>query len=78
MRRVVLYSRPGCHLCDVAREQIGRVRERHPFDFEEVDISGDDAMESAYGLRIPVVTLDGNEVFETSVDERDLAELVRS
>lgn len=78
MRNVVLYSRPGCHLCDVARGEIAHVRERHPFAFQEIDIEGDDALELEYGLRIPVVTIDGREAFETEVDGRDLAALVRS
>jgi hypothetical protein len=75
---VVLYSRPGCHLCDVARGEIARVRERHPFAFEEMNVEDDDALELEYGLRIPVVTVDGREAFEIEVDGRDLEALVRS
>jgi glutaredoxin len=78
VRHVVLYARPGCHLCDVARDEIARVRERHPFAFEEIDIERDDALELEYGLRIPVVTIDGREAFEIAVDGRDLTALVRS
>jgi hypothetical protein len=77
VRHVVLFSRPGCHLCDVARAEIERVRGRHPFTFEEVDIDRDEALELEYGVRIPVVTVDGHEAFEISVDGGDLAELVR-
>jgi hypothetical protein len=65
---VRLYARPGCHLCDVARDVILQERARTPFAFEEVDIEGDDALELEYGIRIPVVTLDGQERFETEVD----------
>jgi glutaredoxin len=75
---VVLYSRPGCHLCDVARETIERVRRAHPFTFDEVSIEGDDALELSYGIRIPVVAVDGQERFEIEVDAEALAELVRS
>jgi glutaredoxin len=78
VRHVVLYARPGCHLCDVARDEIARVRERHPFAFEEIDIERDDTLELEYGLRIPVVTIDGREAFEIAVDGRDLTALVRS
>jgi glutaredoxin len=76
MASVVLYSRPGCHLCDDARAVIERVRARMPFAFEEVDISGDDALELEYGIRIPVVLVDGRERFEIAVDEAELAALV--
>jgi glutaredoxin len=77
VRRVVLYSRPGCHLCDEARRSIRAVGKRHRFVFEEVDIEADDGLLKEYGIRVPVVTVDGEERFEISVDERALAELVR-
>jgi hypothetical protein len=78
MHRVVLYSRPGCHLCDVAREVVLTVRGAVPFDFEEVDIEGDDELELEYGIRIPVVDVDGEERFEITVDPDELSALVRS
>ena len=77
MRAVVLYSRPGCHLCDEARTILLAERERTAFAFEEVDISTSDALELEYGIGIPVVTVDGEEVFEISVDRTAFAELVR-
>jgi len=76
VHRVVLYSRPGCHLCDVAREAIEAVRARAPFVFEEVDIERDEALELDYGIRIPVVSVDGRERFEVTVDPGELARLV--
>ena len=77
MRRVVLYSRPGCHLCDEARRVLDEVVRTHPFAFEEVDIGSNDALLREYGIRIPVVTVDGAEAFEVAVDAERLAELVR-
>jgi glutaredoxin len=65
---VVLYSRPGCHLCDEARAVILEVRDAAPFAFDEVDIETDDDLVRDYGIRIPVVTVDGEERFEISVD----------
>jgi glutaredoxin len=76
VHRVVLYSRPGCHLCDVAREVLLSIRERSPFEFEEVDIERDDALELEYGIRIPVVDVDGEERFEIEVDRGELARLL--
>jgi glutaredoxin len=75
--RVVLYSRPSCHLCDVAREVLLSARQRSPFEFEEVDIERDDDLELEYGIRIPVVAVDGEERFEVEIDERELARLLR-
>jgi hypothetical protein len=53
------------------------VRARADFDFEEIDISGEDALELEYGIRIPVVAVDGKELFEISVDPRALEAAVR-
>lgn len=76
MHHVVLYSRPGCHLCDVAREAILSQRERLGFEFTEVDIEADDELELEYGIRIPVVEVDGDEAFEVTVDAEALARMV--
>jgi glutaredoxin len=71
---VTLYSRPGCCLCDDARAVLMRVRTRYPFWFEERDIEGDDWLLRTYLERIPVVTIDGVEVFEFFVDETELTQ----
>jgi glutaredoxin len=68
MARLVLYSRPGCHLCDDARVVLQRIGE--PFD--EVDIDSDDELFKRYLERIPVITLDGDELYDFFVDEQDL------
>jgi glutaredoxin len=65
---LVLYGRGGCHLCDDARAALQRVG--HPF--EEVDIEVDDALLSRYLERIPVIALDGDELYDFFVDEADL------
>jgi glutaredoxin len=73
VRTVTLYGRPGCHLCDDARAALERVRAAHPFALEEIDIECDDALLSRYLERIPVVALDGRELFDFYVDEAELA-----
>ncbi len=77
MSDVILYSRPGCGLCDRAREVVLEVRESAPFSFREVNVETDDDLEDRYGLRVPVVSVDGEDRFEVEVDARLLAELVR-
>jgi len=72
MRTVTLYGRLDCHLCDDARAALLRVRRRHPFRLEERDIEADDALFARYLERIPVVALDGEELFEFFVDEEQL------
>jgi len=73
---VLMYSRPRCGLCDEAREVIMTERARTPFDYRELDVSGDDALELEYGIRIPVVLVDGQELFEIRVDADRFAEAV--
>ena len=71
-----MYSRRTCGLCDEAREVVLDARREVPFEFDEVFIDGDPALEEAYGLRVPVVAVDGSEVFEIAVDPAHLRRLV--
>ena len=68
MTRLVLYSRPGCHLCDDARVVLQRVG----VPFDEIDIESDDELLKRYLERIPVVALDGQDLYDFFVDEQDL------
>ncbi|HEX5147027.1 MAG TPA: glutaredoxin family protein [Conexibacter sp.] len=72
MREVTLYGRPGCHLCDEARAALERIRAELPFALSERDIEADDALLKAYLERIPVIALDGEELFDFFVDEDEL------
>ena len=74
MPRVTLYGKPGCHLCDDARAAVLAVRDARPFDLDEVDVSVDPALNRRYGERIPVVMVDGEELFEYFVDPVVLTE----
>jgi glutaredoxin len=65
---LVLYGRPGCHLCDDARAVLERIG--HPF--EEVDIETDDELLARYLERIPVIALDGTELYDFLVNEVEL------
>jgi len=67
-RTVLVYGRPGCHLCEEALSVIQAVRARVDFDLREVDIESDDALLAHYLERIPVVVIDGRETFGLFVD----------
>lgn len=73
---VVMYSRRRCGLCDEARAVVLAEAGRVPFTFEEIFIDGDDRLERDYGIRVPVVTVDGEEAFEISVDPSRFREIV--
>jgi glutaredoxin len=66
--RLTLYGREGCHLCDEARAVLVGIGEA----FDEVDIESDDDLLKRYLERIPVIALDGEELYDFFVDERDL------
>jgi len=70
--KLVLYGKPGCHLCDDARI----VLERVGAPFQEIDITADDALHARYLERVPVVALDGEERFEYFVEEAALRALL--
>ncbi len=69
---VTLYGKADCHLCDEARATLRRMRSELPFELVEVDIERDDALLRAYFERIPVIALDGEELFDFFVDEERL------
>jgi glutaredoxin len=78
MATVTLYGRDGCHLCDDARDVLHRIRENEPFELVEVDIESDDELHKRYLERIPVIALDGEELFDFFVDEPGLRAALRS
>lgn len=60
---MTIYQAVGCHLCESAQRVLAKVRAEHPFELEEIDISGDPELERRYRERIPVVEVDGEEAF---------------
>ena len=71
MTEVVVYSRPGCHLCEDALAIVERVRAERPFRLTVIDIESDDGLLSRYLERIPVISVDGSERFQFFVDENE-------
>jgi hypothetical protein len=76
-RNLVLYSKPGCHLCDEMKHVIDAVSARVPLTVEVVDISTDPALTERYGLEIPVLLIDGKKAAKIRVSERELEEKLR-
>jgi len=70
---VIVYTRPGCHLCEDACE----VLERYGLTPRMVNIDTDPELIASYGLIIPVVVIDGHERFRGRVDEVLLRRLLR-
>jgi glutaredoxin len=70
---VILYTRPGCHLCDEARDAILGLRDEGlAFALREVDIERDERLHAELGERVPVVEVAGEIVSELVLDVRSL------
>jgi glutaredoxin len=75
---VTVYSRPGCHLCVEAVELLGRLAPELGFELREQDIDADEALQRAYFERIPVVAVDGEEVWDYFLCEALVRERLES
>ena len=74
LRRLTIFSRPGCHLCEEMRAVVERVsqRVRVPLEIQEVDISTDPTLEALYGRELPVLLIDGRKVAKYRLADDDL------
>lgn len=77
MHCIVIYSNPGCHLCERAKEVIARCQQQVNFVLGEVDISQKPEFLERCRNDIPIVLLDGQEVSRHVVREHKLLELLR-
>ena len=68
---VVLYTRKGCHLCEVVKESLEGLTHRAQFTWREVDIDRDEALRQKYTDEVPVVFIDGRKAFKYSMDEEE-------
>jgi glutaredoxin len=73
---VTLYGKAGCHLCEDAKAEIEALRTERNFNLTEVDVSLDPVLQRRYGERIPVIEVNGEEVFELGVDRLALGRLL--
>jgi glutaredoxin len=64
---VTLYTRAGCHLCEEAERVLRAEQAATPFRLELVDIDGDPELARRYGVRVPVVAVDGQDLFDYEV-----------
>jgi glutaredoxin len=64
---VIIYSRPGCHLCDEAKQAIESAQCNDEYTLEEIDIESDIELLRRYRYDIPVITINGEEAFRHRV-----------
>ncbi|HVJ49650.1 glutaredoxin family protein [Desulfitobacterium sp.] len=66
---VVIYSKPGCCLCDKAKAILLKVQEKIPFTLQVIDISQNQALFEKYQYVIPVVAINGQDLFVSKISE---------
>ena len=69
--QVVLYSRKGCHLCEIVKETLAKVARRSRFNLQEIDVDSDEDLRRRFSDEVPVVFIDGKKAFKYRMAERD-------
>ena len=69
---VTLYSRDGCHLCQVVHRIAQRVQQDLPFQLQYVDVDSHPVWAERFGARVPVILIDQRETFSGRVTEGQL------
>ncbi len=70
-RDVIVYSRKGCHLCEIVKESLVKLHKRGGFDWREVDVDSDAELRRQYNDQVPVVFINGRKAFKYRMDERE-------
>lgn len=77
MASLVLYSRPGCHLCEDMHSELQPLLRAAGIAVKVVDIDTDAALRETFGLRIPVLALDGEVISEGRLDADAVADALK-
>jgi len=75
---LTVYSKPDCHLCEDAMVALRRLQAELGFALQELDITTDESLHREYFERIPVVSVDGEELWEYFVEEAAVRERLES
>jgi glutaredoxin len=70
---ITLYTRKQCPLCDKAKKSLLELQEEWDFSLKEIDIAVSDDLTERFGLMIPVVYLDGEEIAFGMVNKFDIS-----
>ena len=69
--QVILYSRKGCHLCEIVKETLSKLERRASFTWREVDVDSDERLRHQFTDEVPVVFIDGKKAFKYRMPESD-------
>ena len=68
---VILYTRKGCHLCEIVKESLVKLQKRGSFHWREIDVDSDSEIRRLYTDEVPVVFINGHKAFKYRMDEQD-------
>jgi glutaredoxin len=68
---VILYTRRGCHLCEIVKESLVKLEKRGGFTWREVDVESDAETRRRYTDEVPVVFINGRKAFKYRMDEQE-------
>ena len=68
---VIVYSRKGCHLCEIVKESLVKLHKRGGFDWHDVDVDSDPDLRRQYNDQVPVVFINGRKAFKYRMDEQE-------
>ena len=68
---VVVYSRKGCHLCEIVKESLVKLHKRGGFTWREIDVDSDAEIRRQYNDEVPVVFINGRKAFKYRMDEQE-------
>ena len=68
---VILYSRKGCHLCEIVKESLAKLEKRGGFTWREIDVDSDSEIRRLYNDEVPVVFVNGRKAFKYRMDEQE-------
>ncbi len=75
---VIIYSRPGCHLCDEAKQAVEAAQCAEEYTLDEINIESDPALLKRYQFEIPVITINGIEAFRYRLTSEAFREKLHS
>lgn len=75
---VIVYSRKGCHLCEIVKESLVKLQKRGGFQWQDVDVDSDPDLRRQYNDQVPVVFINGRKAFKYRMDEQEFLKKLAS
>jgi len=69
--RVIVYTRRGCHLCEIVKESLSKLERHASFTWQEVDVDSDQQLHRKFTDEVPVVFIDGRKAFKYHMNEHE-------